>query len=92
MSKKPDTHELGNDSRPTLGLLGEVGGSPYHRALWEGFIDAASELDVNLIWYLSDVVRGSQDGNWRSIFYDLITSEKVDGLLVSGTLYNHRRV
>jgi DNA-binding LacI/PurR family transcriptional regulator/anti-anti-sigma regulatory factor/putative methionine-R-sulfoxide reductase with GAF domain len=78
-----------SDSRPTIGLLAEVGRSPYHRALWEGFIDAAAELDVNLIWYLSDVLRPSENGVQRSIFHDLIAAERVDGLLVSGTLGNY---
>jgi DNA-binding LacI/PurR family transcriptional regulator/anti-anti-sigma regulatory factor/putative methionine-R-sulfoxide reductase with GAF domain len=86
-------HEASNvrplNSRPTIGLLAEVGGSPYHRALWGGFIDAASELDVNLIWYLSDVARGFGDSVQHSIFYDLIAAERVNGLLVSGTLGNH---
>jgi len=89
MSSQVDKHQASSDTRPTIGLLGEVGGSPYHRALWEGFIDAASELDVNLIWYLSDVVRGSQDSVRRNIFYDLISTERIEGLLVSGTLGNY---
>jgi DNA-binding LacI/PurR family transcriptional regulator/anti-anti-sigma regulatory factor/putative methionine-R-sulfoxide reductase with GAF domain len=89
MSNQVDQYKASNNSRPTLGLLGEVGGSPYHRALWEGLIDAASELDVNLIWYFSDVIRGSQDSVRRNIFYDLITTERIEGLLVSGTLGNY---
>ena len=77
------------DSRPTIGLLAEIGRSPYHRALWKGFIDAAPELDVNLIWYLSDVLRASESGVRYDVLHDLISAERVDGLLVSGTLGNY---
>jgi DNA-binding LacI/PurR family transcriptional regulator/anti-anti-sigma regulatory factor/putative methionine-R-sulfoxide reductase with GAF domain len=93
MSNHMDKYEVSDvrslDSRPTIGLLAEVGRSPYHRALWKGFIDAASELDVNLIWYWNDVLRASEDSMQRNIFHDLITVERVEGLLISGTLGNY---
>jgi DNA-binding LacI/PurR family transcriptional regulator/anti-anti-sigma regulatory factor/putative methionine-R-sulfoxide reductase with GAF domain len=93
MGDQMNKHEASNvrplNARPTIGLLAEVGGSPYHRALWGGFIDAASELDVNLIWYLNDVARGFGNSVQRSIFYDLIAAERMDGLLISGTLGNY---
>jgi DNA-binding LacI/PurR family transcriptional regulator/signal transduction histidine kinase len=93
MSDHMDKHETSNvrslDSRPTIGILAEVGGSPYHAAIWDGFIDAASELDVNLIWYLGDVARLFQNSMQDSVFHDLIAAERVDGLLMSGTLGNY---
>jgi DNA-binding LacI/PurR family transcriptional regulator len=87
---KRETNHIGSlDLRPTIGVLAEVGGSPYHTALWDGFIGAASELDVNLIWYLGDVARVFQNSMQHSVFHDLIAAERVDGLIVSGTLGNY---
>jgi DNA-binding LacI/PurR family transcriptional regulator/anti-anti-sigma regulatory factor/putative methionine-R-sulfoxide reductase with GAF domain len=57
--------------------------------LWQGFIDAASELGVNLIWYLTDVLRSSANDVQSNIFYGLATDERLDGLLISGTLSNY---
>jgi len=78
------------DSRPTIGLLSEVGGSSYHNDLWAGFADAAPELDVNLICYVGGTISASAYGfdPQRKILYDLVDAERVDGLLVCGTLGN----
>jgi DNA-binding LacI/PurR family transcriptional regulator/anti-anti-sigma regulatory factor/putative methionine-R-sulfoxide reductase with GAF domain len=75
-------------SRPTIGVLGEVGRSPYHRTLWEGFVTAARELDVNLIWFLSLPFTASDLDAPRSIFQKAVIGQRVDGLLISGTLGN----
>jgi serine phosphatase RsbU (regulator of sigma subunit)/DNA-binding LacI/PurR family transcriptional regulator len=75
--------------RPTIGLLAEVGRSPYHRAIWEGLIDAALELDVNLIWYLSRPLNAPGYSAQHGVFHDVGTSERVDGLLISGTMGNY---
>ncbi len=79
--------------RPTIGMLAEVGRSPYHRAVWKGLIDAASELDVNLIWYLSRPLNAPDYSGPYSVqhdvFHDLSAAEGVDGLLVSGTMGNY---
>ena len=79
------------DSRPTIGLLAEMGGSPYHNALWEGFASAAEELDVNLICYAGGTIDADEYGvdSQGNIIYDLITPDKVDGLLVWGTMGNY---
>ena len=77
-------------SRPTIGLLTEVGLTPYNNFLWAGFADAASKLDVNLIGYVGGVLNSSQYGYdpQRNILYDLVSSERVDGLLIAGILGN----
>ena len=71
------------DSRPTIGLLSEVGGSSYHNDLWTGFANAAPELDVNLICYVGGTINASFYGfdDQRHILYDLVDAESVDGLV-----------
>jgi PAS domain S-box-containing protein len=80
------------DSRPTIGLLSEVGasGSSYYTNLWRGFVSAALELDVNLICYVGGTINVSQYGfdAQRNILYDLVSGERVDGLLICGALGN----
>jgi DNA-binding LacI/PurR family transcriptional regulator/GAF domain-containing protein len=80
------------DSRPTIGLLSEVGasGSSYYANLWAGFVSAAPELDVNLICYVGGTINVSQYGfdAQRNILYDLVSSERVDGLVICGALGN----
>ncbi|MBN1813504.1 MAG: substrate-binding domain-containing protein, partial [Anaerolineae bacterium] len=78
------------DSRPTIGLLSEAG-SPYHNALWAGVAGAASELDVNLIFYVGGHISASEHDldAQHNILYDLVAAEKVDGLLICVTLGNY---
>jgi DNA-binding LacI/PurR family transcriptional regulator/anti-anti-sigma regulatory factor/putative methionine-R-sulfoxide reductase with GAF domain len=78
-------------SRPTIGLLSEAGGSPYHNALWAGFASAALELDVNLMCYVGGTINAPEYGfdPQRNILYDLVAAEKVDGLLICGTIGNY---
>ncbi|MBN1219151.1 MAG: substrate-binding domain-containing protein [Anaerolineae bacterium] len=77
-------------SRPTIGLLSEIGGSSYHNALWTGFADAAPDLDVNLICYVGGTINVSTYGfdAQRNILYHLVGAERVDGLVISGTIGN----
>ena len=74
------------DSRPTIGLISEIGVSSYHNTLWAGFVDAALELDVNLICYIGGaaIALGYEFDPQRKILYDLVDAERVDGLLISG--------
>ncbi|MBN1994112.1 MAG: substrate-binding domain-containing protein [Anaerolineae bacterium] len=76
--------------RPTIGLLTEIGGSSYHNALWAGFADAAPDLDVNLICYVGGTINASTYGfdAQRNILYHLVGAERVDGLIISGTIGN----
>jgi DNA-binding LacI/PurR family transcriptional regulator/anti-anti-sigma regulatory factor/putative methionine-R-sulfoxide reductase with GAF domain len=91
MSNQKAKREKGEGSagsRPTVGVLGEAGRSPYHRALWEGFVTAARELDVNLVWFSVRPFDVSSLGAPRTIFQEAIIGQGVDGLLISGTLGN----
>jgi sigma-B regulation protein RsbU (phosphoserine phosphatase) len=83
-------HAKPQNSRPTIGLLSEVRGSSYYNALWAGFARAAPELDVNLICYVGGTINASEYGfdAQRNILYDLITAERVDGLIICGTIGN----
>jgi DNA-binding LacI/PurR family transcriptional regulator/signal transduction histidine kinase len=81
-------HSQPQQARPTIGLLAEVGRSPYHRALWTGFIDAAPALGTNLIWYMSRALNAPGHDTQHSVF-DLLIANKVDGLIISGTLGNY---
>ncbi|MBN1219152.1 MAG: substrate-binding domain-containing protein [Anaerolineae bacterium] len=92
MSNHINKHKAGPkplDSRPTIGLLSEVG-TPYNNALWVGLAAAASEFDVNLIFYAGGLLRASAydlDAQ-RNILYDLVSGERVDGLIICGTIGN----
>ena len=95
MNSRKGKHKMSSakprDSRPTVGLLSEVGGSSYHNALWAGFAGAALELDVNLICYVGGTIDAAEYGldAQPNILYDLVTDEKVDGLIISGTMGTH---
>jgi DNA-binding LacI/PurR family transcriptional regulator/anti-anti-sigma regulatory factor/putative methionine-R-sulfoxide reductase with GAF domain len=77
-------------SRPTIGLLLSEVRSSYGNALWVGVADAALEFDVNLICYVGGQIDTSEYGLdlQRSTLYDLIDTERVDGLLICGTIGN----
>ena len=83
-------HSRPQQARPTIGLLSEVGVSPYNNALWAGFAAAAPELDVNLICYVGGTLNTSAYGldAQRNILYDLVDAERVDGLIICGTIGN----
>ncbi len=93
MNNRKGKHRMSNvrprNSRPTIGLLSGIGRSPYYNDLWAGFVGAASELDVNLICYVSGFINAPNRFDVRDdILYDLVTDERVDGLIISGTLGN----
>ncbi len=89
-SKRKVSSVRSRDSRPTIGLLSEAG-TPYHNALWAGVAGAASELDVNLIFYAGGHIGAPEHDLYaqHNILYDLVAAEKVDGLLICGTLGNY---
>jgi DNA-binding LacI/PurR family transcriptional regulator/GAF domain-containing protein len=78
------------NARPTIGLLSEVGGSSYYSALWAGFAAAAPELNVNLICYVGGTINAAEYGisGQPNILYDLVTSERIDGLIICGAIGN----
>jgi DNA-binding LacI/PurR family transcriptional regulator/anti-anti-sigma regulatory factor/putative methionine-R-sulfoxide reductase with GAF domain len=78
-------------SRPTIGLLLAEVRSSYSAALWAGVADAALEFDVNLICYTEgriDAYQYRPDPRGDPL-YDLIDAERVDGLLICGTVGNY---
>ena len=94
MNSRKGKHKMSSakprDSRPTVGLLSEVGGSSYHNALWAGFAGAAPELNVNLICYVGGLINASEYGfdAQGNILYDLVDAERVDGLIICGVIGN----
>ena len=81
--KRKMTDAKPRDTRPTVGLLAEVGLTPYNNILWAGFADAASKLDVNL--NVSSVC--DTDGNIlysRSILHDITKRKQIEGALRAG--------
>ena len=92
MDTRSDGREAGTgsaNSRLTIGVLGEAGRSPYHRMLWEGFVIAARELDVNLVWFAARPFNAPELSAPCNIFQETIVGQGVDGLLISGTLGNY---
>jgi sigma-B regulation protein RsbU (phosphoserine phosphatase) len=77
-------------SRPTIGLLLSEVRSSYANALWVGVADAALEFDVNLICYIGGHIGASEYGldPQHNPIYDLIDAERIDGLLICGTIGN----
>ncbi len=76
-------------TRPTIGLLIEntAGVGEYQSTLWAGITDAAQEKDVNLICFTGGTLGFSpynEFENQRNVAYDLVTTENVDGLVISG--------
>jgi DNA-binding LacI/PurR family transcriptional regulator/anti-anti-sigma regulatory factor/putative methionine-R-sulfoxide reductase with GAF domain len=94
MSRRKNKHKVSGvgsqGSRLTIGLLLSEVRSSYANALWVGVTDAALGFDVNLICYIGGQIDTSEYGldSQRSILYDLIGTERVDGLLICGTIGN----
>ncbi|MBN1978306.1 MAG: substrate-binding domain-containing protein [Anaerolineae bacterium] len=91
MSDKGKTAVVSEGGRPTIGLLLSELRSSYSNALWAGVVDAALALDVNLICYIEGRIDAYEYGPnpHYDPLYDLIDAERVDGLLISGTIGNY---
>jgi sigma-B regulation protein RsbU (phosphoserine phosphatase) len=77
--------------RSTIGLLLSEVRSSYSNALWRGVAGAALEFDVNLICYTEgriDAYKYGPDPQGDPL-YGLIDAERVDGLLICGTIGNY---
>ena len=79
------------DGRPTIGLLLSELRSSYSNALWVGIADAALAFDVNLICYIEGRIDAYEYGPnpHHDPLYDLIDAERIDGLLICGTIGNY---
>jgi DNA-binding LacI/PurR family transcriptional regulator/anti-anti-sigma regulatory factor len=81
------THIQRQHARPTIGLLIEGFFNWHPINLWGGIVDAARERDANLICFAGGwpgVSPLNVAGVERNVLYDLVTSENVDGLIISG--------
>jgi len=76
-----------NRSKPTLGILVSSADDKFENALLKGVSDAAIAAEVNWICFTSGAIR-SHHGfeSQRNMLYNLVNSEIVNGLVVSGTL------
>ncbi|MBN1922689.1 MAG: substrate-binding domain-containing protein [Anaerolineae bacterium] len=69
--------------RPTIGLLVTWLRDGYENGFMLGVADAAAALDANLICFVGGELRWEAPQN---VVFDLLTPEKFDGLIISGTL------
>lgn len=69
--------------RPTIGLLVTWLRDGYENGFMLGVADAAAALDANLICFVGGELRWDVPQN---VVFDLLTPEKFDGLIISGTL------
>ena len=69
--------------RPTIGLLVTWLRDGYENGFMLGVADAAAALDVNLICFVGGELRWAAPQN---VVFDLLTPEKFDGLIISGTM------
>jgi DNA-binding LacI/PurR family transcriptional regulator/signal transduction histidine kinase len=70
--------------RPVIGLLMNSLFDGYEEALWRGVVDAAEELDVDLLCFLGGALGTASS---RSALFDLVSPRMVDGLVMcSGSL------
>ena len=71
----------------TIGLLVGSAEDKYENALLRGISDVARPLGANLICFTSGALRSYHGFEaQRNVLYDLISADRVDGLIISGTL------
>ena len=58
--------------------------------MWPGIHDTACEHDVNVICFPAGQLRTPHQFEQRDVIYDLISAEKLDGLILrAGTIFHH---
>ncbi len=67
--------------RLTIGYLTHWIG-PGHRTMWPGIYDTVCKHDVNLICFPAGQLRAPHQFRQRNVVFDLITAEKLDGLIL----------
>jgi signal transduction histidine kinase/DNA-binding LacI/PurR family transcriptional regulator len=82
-------HTVPQNARPTIGFLtGNIWArvTSYPTVIWAGVADAARERDANLLcfaaWSLG-AISLDEFGTQRNVLFDLVTSDSVDGLVIS---------
>lgn len=87
----------GQNTRPTIGLIiNTIYGTAMQKRWW-GVMDAAKEVDVNLVTFVGGVLQAPQpDSMYANAIYELANSQNVAGLIIwSGSLdwyINHQEL
>jgi signal transduction histidine kinase/DNA-binding LacI/PurR family transcriptional regulator len=79
------TTTLGSKAaRPTIGVLRSNYVGNFNAIQWNGLVDAARKLDVNLICYSGDLLNywNTLERDSSSVVYDLAGAERLDGLII----------
>jgi two-component sensor histidine kinase/DNA-binding LacI/PurR family transcriptional regulator len=71
--------------RPVIGLLASSTVEPWAARQWEGVVEAARDLDVELVSYIGGVLRSARYDGQANVMYDLAASARLDGLIVWST-------
>ncbi|MBN2444281.1 MAG: substrate-binding domain-containing protein, partial [Spirochaetales bacterium] len=79
--------KLYNGIRPKIGLLIDIIYENYQAKVWEGVVEGAKQLGVDLINFAGCSLRAPYGYRiQRNIVYDLVNEESVDGLILTGSL------
>jgi two-component sensor histidine kinase/DNA-binding LacI/PurR family transcriptional regulator len=76
---------VSNSSRPVVGLLTPSIVEPWAIRQWEGVVEAARDLDVELVCYIGGVLRSPHYDEEANVMYDLAASAHLDGLIFWST-------
>ena len=68
--------------RPHLGYVISDIHDPVNELGWLGVVDAAAELDVNLVAFLGGILGSSSGDGQANVLYDLTCSDRLDGLII----------
>lgn len=83
-------------SRPVIGLLPDTLALSYSYEMWQGVTDAAKEKDASVIsfsggrLYPGEKIYPASEGLQRKVLYDLVSAEKLDGLVVWSIMLGNR--
>ena len=69
-------------SRPVVGLLASSTVESWATRQWQGVVDAARDLNVELVCYIGGVLRSSRYDEEANVMYDLAALARLDGLIV----------
>jgi diguanylate cyclase (GGDEF)-like protein len=75
----------------TNGIYGQGGKGGFHFSLWKGIQETAKAHDVNVVSFIGGSFRISPSYQYeyqRNNVFDLISSESIDGLIISSTTLN----
>jgi len=70
----------GRTGRPTIGFLISAVGST-GQAVWEGVLDAAQRLNINLICYIGGAAQSLESTVGANVLFSLVNASRLDGLV-----------